>query len=72
MIEKSTVINRCVIGSCQLNVLASLLVIAALSFSKQDKAIWFRLQAAKKCAQRGLVRCEGSCSLFNHSERMHL
>lgn len=55
MIEKSTVINRCVIGSCQLNVLVSPLVIAALSFSTQDKAIWLRLRGAKKCAEKGLV-----------------
>lgn len=55
MREKSTVINRCVIGSCQLNVQVSTLVIAGLSFSTQDKAIWFRLQRANKCAQWGLV-----------------
>lgn len=47
MIGKSTVINRCVIGSCQLNVLVSLLVIAALLLSTQDKA-GFRLKGAKR------------------------
>lgn len=47
MIGKSTVINRCVIGSCQLNVLVSPLVIAALLLSTQDKA-GFRLKGAKR------------------------
>lgn len=53
VIEKSTLINRCVIGSCQLNVLVSQMVIAVLSFSTQDKAIWFSLQGAKTFAQQG-------------------
>lgn len=59
MIEKSTVINRCVIGSCRLNVSVTPLAMAALSFSTQDKAIGFRLHGIK-CAPLGLVRCEGA------------
>lgn len=55
MIGKSTVINRFVIGSCQANVLVSLLVMAALSFSTRDEAIWLRLHRAKKRAQQGFV-----------------
>jgi len=59
-IDEYTVINRCVIGSCQVNVLvSSSLVIAALSFSTQDEAIWFRLRGAEnKEAQQGPVWCE--------------
>lgn len=57
MIEKSTVINRCVIGSFQLNVLVSLLVIAVPSFSTQDKAIWLRL---KIVLSRALCDVRGS------------
>lgn len=47
MIGKCAVINGCVIGSCQLNVLVSPLVIAALLLSTQDKAA-FRLKGVKR------------------------
>lgn len=67
MIEKSTVINRCVIGSCQLNVLVSPLVIAALSFSTHDEAIWSRLQSV---LSRALYDVRELFSLY--SEWMHL
>lgn len=54
MMKNSTVINTRIIGSCQLNVLVSPLVTAALLLSTQNKAI-IDYKGLKSTAQWGCV-----------------